>query len=318
MAKVIRSAALCLLGLCLAAPATRAAGLPLQVGDRANGARLFSLHCAGCHGDGSAAEDPTAAGKALGAPHLRDPAFLGARSDDDLIATVLKGGKGPGSPAFGKWLSLLDAADLVALLRSGLPEVSDVFPAAAADSGKRYVLSGAALARAETLAGGELSASERSVVLFSVYGGDRPATGPRVVPDDPVQLDGLSPKAKIGYVVFGELPARGRAGSGAPGAARGEQPFAMGLARDFTVVRLIGGPGGPDLSRVAPAVVGKGGREPGKRRPFTSRAASEQAQLLTRLYARAVEAAAMAAKEEADRHLFDIPEQASKATGTAE
>ena len=303
MAKMIRGTALSALALCLGASATLAAGLPLQAGDRANGARLFALHCAGCHGDGgSAADDPTALGKSLGAPHLRDPAFLAARSDDDLIATVLKGGKGPGSPAFGKWLSLLDAADLVALLRSGLPDVSDVFPAAAAYAGRRYTLGGAALARAETLASGELSLPERSLVLFSVYGGDRPATGPLVVPDDPVQLDSLSPKAKIGYVVFGSLP----------------QPFAMGLGRDFSVVRLVGGPGGPDLSRVAPAVVGKGGREPGKRRPFTSRAAPQQAELLTRLYARAVEAAAMAAKDEADRHLFDVPEHAAKAPAARE
>lgn len=43
--------------------------------------------------------------------------------------------------------------------------------------------------------------------------------------------------------------------------------------------------------------------------PFLSQTAPDAAQALTRLYARAVEAAAMAAREEADRHLFDAPEK---------
>jgi hypothetical protein len=46
---------------------------------------------------------------------------------------------------------------------------------------------------------------------------------------------------------------------------------------------------------------GKGGCEPGGRKPFVSGAAPGAARTLTRLYARVVEAAAMAAREEADR-----------------
>ena len=45
------------------------------------------------------------------------------------------------------------------------------------------------------------------------------------------------------------------------------------------------------------------------RKPFVSKAAPEAAHALTRLYARAAEAAALAAREENDRHLFDAPEK---------
>jgi hypothetical protein len=56
-------------------------------------------------------------------------------------------------------------------------------------------------------------------------------------------------------------------------------------------------------------VVGKGAKGTGPRKPFVSKAAPDAARALTRLYARASEAAALAAREEADRHLFDAPEK---------
>jgi xanthine/CO dehydrogenase XdhC/CoxF family maturation factor len=60
-------------------------------------------------------------------------------------------------------------------------------------------------------------------------------------------------------------------------------------------------------------LIAAGAAPAARRKPFVSKAAPEAALALTRLYARAVEVAALAAKEEADRHLFDAPE-ASKAT----
>jgi hypothetical protein len=112
------------------------------------------------------------------------------------------------------------------------------------------------------------------------------------VPQDPVQLDELKPSSKRGYVVFGWL---------------GGGPLGMSLLPDLSVARLLSQ--SPQAAKVAPAVVGKGGREPARRKRFVSKAAPEAAKALTRLYARAVEAAAMAAREEADRHLFDAPEK---------
>lgn len=279
---------------------------PLLAGDKANAASLWRLHCAACHGEAAAFADPTAIGRQLGGKRLRDAAFLAARSDDELITTILKGGPGGGSPAL-VFLSPLDAADLVAWLRAGLPKVEDVFEGAAAFHVKRYPLAGPGLARAESLAGGELRPDELELAVFTVYGGAPSPLGPRLVPQEPVALDALSPKDRRGWVVFGEL--RG---------ARGEPiPLALGLANDFSVVKLAGAPG-LDLSKVAPSVLGKGGREPGKRNAFASKSAPEQAAALTRLYARAVEAAAAAFKEEADRHLFDQPESTPQGTAATQ
>jgi hypothetical protein len=112
------------------------------------------------------------------------------------------------------------------------------------------------------------------------------------VPQDPVALDELSPRSKRGYVVFGWL---------------GDAPVAMALSPDFAVVRLVSS--NPSVAKAAPAVVGKGSREAGRRKAFVSKAAPDAARALTRLYARASEAAALAAREEADRHLFDAPEK---------
>ncbi len=289
-------------GLALCAAPVRAAD-PLLMGDRANAGTLWRLHCTGCHGDASAWADPTPLGKQLGARRLRDAALLASRSDDDLIATLLKGGPGPGSPAL-VFLSPLDAADLVAWLRTGLPRVEDLFEGASAYHVKKYPLTGPGLARAEALSGVELDASEKALDVFTVYtvyGASGPALGPKLVPQEPVALDTLSLKDRRGWVVYGELKS-----------AKGESlPVALALAGDFSVARLQGAPG-LDLSKVAPAVIGKGGREPGKRKAFVSKAAPEQAAALTRLYARAVEAAAAAFKEEADRHLFDPPETTAK------
>lgn len=272
-------------GLLLLAQAALAE--PLLSGDARNGQKLYELHCTGCHAlDGA----PTATGKSLHAPMLKDAALIASRTDDQLVQMLLKGT--PRHPAPGSALGLLDAADVVAFLRSGLPSIADLFPDAASYTAKAYTLQGPALVRAEALVGEDLPLQERAMTVFSVYAGEQPQTGPRLVPQDPVQLDELSPKSKRGYVIFAWLPGG---------------PVAMALGPDLSVARLLSP--NPAVSKAAPAVVGKGGREPGRRKPFVSRTAPETARALTRLYAVAAEAAALAAKEEADRHLFDAPEK---------
>jgi len=276
-----------LFALLLTAAAGATAAEPLLAGDPRNARDLYKLHCAACHGETG---EPTAVGKSLGAPLLKDPALITSRSDDQLVAMLLRGT--PTHPAPGTALTLLDASDLVAFLRGGLPSVSDLFPDAAAYTVKAYTLQGPALVRAEALVDGELKPEERTLTVFSVYSGEQPPTGPRLVPQDPVLLDELSPKTKRGYIVFGWM---------------GAGPIAMALAPDLSVARLLSQD--PLVAKAAPAVVGKGGREVGRRKPFVSKSAPDAAKALTRLYARAAEAAAMAAREESDRHLFDAPEK---------
>jgi mono/diheme cytochrome c family protein len=277
----------------------------LYAGDRTHAKALYELHCAACHGAGA----PTAVGASLGAPSLRDPSLLAARTDEQMLEAILKGKPAAGSPALGRWLSILDAADLVALLRAPLLAVEDVFEDAAAYTGRRYPIAGSQLSRAEALAGGApLSEEERSVTVFSVYGGKVPALGPRLVhPEDHVGLDELPPRQKLGYLIFGALPA-----------GKGKAIVGLALSPTFTVLRVVGTKGPSELRALSAAAVGKGGREPGKRRPFVSKADPEQAAALTRLYARAVEGAALAAREEADRHLFDPPEPAKAASKPAD
>ena len=259
----------------------------LLPGDARNAQKLYRLHCIGCH---AANGEPSATGKPLGAPMLKDPALINARTDDQLIAMLLKGT--PKHPAPGRALNLLDAADLAALLRAGLPAIADLYPDAAAYTAKAYTLQGPAVVRAEVLTGDDLKPEEKTLTVFSVYAGEVPLTGPRLIPQDPVALDELSPKAKRGYVVFGWYAG---------------VPVAMSLANDFAVARLLST--NKDVAKAAPAVVGKGGKTSGPRKPFVSKASPDAAKALTRLYARASEAAAMAAREEADRHLFDAPEK---------
>src|SRR5262249_12618405 len=204
------------LGEAMIAVILAAALLP---GDARNAARLYRLHCVGCHAaDGT----PTPTGKSFGAPMLKDAALIAGRRDDELISFLLEGT--PRHPPPGTALTLLDAADLLAFLRAGLPSISDLFPDAAAYTAKTYTLQGPALVWAEALAGEELGADEKSLTVFAVYSGEPPPTGPRLVPQDPVQLDELSPKARRGYVVFGWL-------QGAP--------VAMALGADLSVVRLL-------------------------------------------------------------------------------
>lgn len=271
-------------GMLAAGPAASAEAL--LSGDARHAQKIYRLECAGCHGAG----EPTPMGKSFGAPQLKDAALIAGRTDDQLIALFLKGT--PKHPAPAGALTLLDAADLVAFLRGGLPSIADLFPDAAAYTAKSYPLAGPALVRAESLAGDELKPDERALTVFSVYAGEPPATGPRLVPQDPVQLDALPPKAKRGYVVFGSIPGG---------------PVAMALLPDLSVLRLLSS--NPAVAKAAPAVVGKGGREPGRRKPFVSKVSPDAARALTRLYARAAEAAALAAREESDRHLFDAPEK---------
>src|SRR5262249_20913148 len=98
---------------------------------------------------------------------------------------------------------------------------------------------------------------------------------------------------------------------------KGEAVVALALSPEFTVLRLVGSKGAGEWRALSAAAVGKGGREPGKRRPFVSKAAPEQARALARREARAVGGPALAAREEADRPLFDPPEAAKAAAKPA-
>ncbi|MHB1846919.1 MAG: c-type cytochrome [Deltaproteobacteria bacterium] len=269
---------------------TAALAEPALLGDVAHGASLFKAHCASCHG---AEARQTSAGMTEA---LRDPAFLAMRSDEELLQAISKGsGRMPAFPRFPE----LDMWDVVAWLRAGQPQVADFFPDAAFFTAKRYPLDRFARERAEQAMGRPLSASEAKLAVVTVYGRSASARGPERVPQDPVSLDKLSPKDKVGYVVFMELPR---------GDGKGVASYGLSLAPDGRLLRIASAYGAnkPSVDRDYQPFVGLGRKgQDSLGKPRGKRVSPKVEAAIDRAYARAIEAVTMADKEEKDRHWAD-------------
>jgi mono/diheme cytochrome c family protein len=294
-------ASMTLLGL--ASPARADAVLQ---GDLQNGASLFRVQCGTCHGvDGRGGGDLA---DKLSAPvgNLRDSAFLAAHSDDDLEAAILKGvpsGKPPMPMPASPWLTGLQLEDIIAFLRKDALKVSDFFPTAQYFIAKSYPLDAKAQERVKKQAGQSLSAAEASISVVTIYG-EGNDKGPVFVPQDPVQLDKLSPKDRKGYVVFVDLPQ-----------GKGHTTMGIAMGRDGRViaVRSEAGLTDPAQDKDYQAYVGQGDKgvpEPlkaakakGKGKTAGPTAAEDRAFNLE--YARASAGIALADAEEKDRHWAD-------------
>lgn len=272
------------------------------VGDRENGAALFRVQCAACHGVDGRGGGPLAAKLPLPVGSLRDPAFLATRSDDDLKGEILKGVQHksgasamPGAP----WLTALELADLLAFLRQGELRVADFFPQARFLTAKSYPLDKGAQARVQKLLGHGLSAGEARITVVTLYGDGHPG-GPEVVPDDPVALDKLDPKDGKGYLVFGELP-RGKV----------RVTYGLALSRQGAVLKAASEAGlsTPAIDKPYQAFVGLGDKAiPGLPKvKAKGKGAPDAAEVkaFDDLYARALEGVALADHEEKDRHWAD-------------
>ncbi len=222
-------------------------------GDVDNGATLFRVQCAACHGvDGRGGGDLTSK---LPGPvgNLRDPAMLATRSNDDLKSEILKGVPSakppmlmPGSP----WLNGLELEDLITFLRHDALNVTDFFPTAKYFIAKNYTFDKKALARIQKLSGQSVGPGENTMTVVTFYGDDTPK-GPEFVPQDPVQLDKLSPKDRKGYVVFVDLPqGKGRVTTG----------MAVGRDGDVLAVHTQAGLRTPALDKDYQGYVGQGNK----------------------------------------------------------
>ncbi|HWV38144.1 MAG TPA: c-type cytochrome [Vulgatibacter sp.] len=197
----------------VAAPASSFAQERVLRGDAAHGATLFHMECAACHGpDGSGSETWRKAleGKPrLGSlPDLTDGAFLAQRSDDELRDAIRSGeARGRTIPGHAfRNLSTLDVWDLVEWLRrDGLP-VEAFFPGAAKFTAKDFEIDQYGQQRLADKLKLKLAQDELSVVVLTVYKGDRAAgSRARLVPWRPVDLDLLSAKDRLGYLSFVDL-----------------------------------------------------------------------------------------------------------------
>ncbi len=270
-------------------------------GDVDNGATLFRVQCAACHGvDGRGGGDLSSKlPRPVGS--LRDPAMLATRSNDDLKSEILKGVPAakpptlmPGSP----WLNGLELEDLLTFLRNDALNVTDFFPTAKYFIAKTYTFDKKALARIQKLSGQSVGAGENSMTVVTFYGDDNPK-GPEFVPQDPVQLDKLSPKDRKGYLVFVDLP-QGKVGRVTTG-------MSVGRDGDVVAVHTEAGLRTPALDKAYLGYVGQGNKvDPSAFRiPKGKGPTAVEAHAFDLAYARALEGIAAADADEKDRHWAD-------------
>jgi hypothetical protein len=233
--------------------------------------------------------------------NLRDPAMLATRSNDDLKSEILKGVPAakppmlmPGSP----WLNGLELEDLITFLRHDALNVSDFFPTAKYFIAKNYAFDPKALSRIQKLSGQSVASGENSMTVVTFYGDDNPK-GPEFVPQDPVQLDKLSPKDRKGYVVFVDLPqGKGRVTTG----------MAVGRDGDVMAVHTEAGLRTPALDKDYQGYVGQGNKvDPSPFRLPKGKAgpSAVEAHAFDLAYARALEGINAADADEKDRHWAD-------------
>ncbi len=237
------------------------------LGEVGHGQRLFSAHCASCHGADARGGSATAS--------LRDPAFLAMRSDADLFSAISKG-QGSQMPAYPRFPEL-DLWDVVAFLRQGEPRVADFFPDAAFFTAKRY---------------GKLP-------VVTVYGHAEGGRGPERVAQDSVSLDKLSPKDKVGYLVFFELPR---------GDGHGSATYGLALHRDGSIARVASSAGlqKPAVDHDYLPFVGLGHKGSGPLpKPKGKRISPKLQAALGQAFDRAMAGVASADREEKDRHWAD-------------
>lgn len=298
-----------LFALLLAAPSLARADVIPAEGDARRGAGLFRINCAGCHGpegrgDGFLAKSLKPAPKPMGGT-----AYAIAHSDAELFDIIKDGISSSPMPAFGDALSELERWDLIAFIRAGSHGVTDFFPSAGRYLVKDYALDQYALERLQKALGTAVAPPERTIEVATVFNGDRaPGQPPIVEPQDPVTLDSLKPKDRLGYIAF--------VSAQLPGDAKPE-PIAIATDREGKIVKALSLNGRDDAARdkLLAAYVGQGKKGPhlplqGPREKSKKQKPLPEGATLTGFdaaYARAMEAITMYDKDERDRTWADAP-----------
>jgi hypothetical protein len=253
---------------------------------------------------------------------VRGPELAVARSDQNLFDAITHGGTGVSKsalmPAFGSTLTSLDAWDLVAYLRRDAPRVVDFFPSAGRVLAKSYTLDVFALERLQKALGTAVTPDLTTLQVVTVFNGDRePGVAPVIEAQDPVTLDTLKPKDKLGYLVFVSVQLPGDEAAlpialatdpkGHILKASSMAGAAVDAARNTLLAGLVGqGQKGGVQTPLKVAVV-KPAKLPKGQKPKPAPAAAGPLLTLDAGFARAMEAVTMYDKEERDRTWADAP-----------
>jgi hypothetical protein len=225
-------------------------------------------------------------------------------------------------PAFANALSLLDTWDVLAFLEQDMPRVVDFYSGAGRVLAKIYTLDNDASERLKKDMGGTAVPTELATLqVITVFNGDRePGRDPVVEPQDPVTLDSLKPKDKLGHLVFEPVQL-----------ASDAKPVSTGIAIDAKgkIVKVLSASGDPAeddaRNKLLVAYVGQG-QKSGVHAPLKGGAAPKPAKgkakgkaeaapsgtpgtwvSMDAAYLRALEAITMYDKEEHDRTWADAP-----------
>jgi mono/diheme cytochrome c family protein len=306
--------------LLLATPGlARAAEAPPAIGDVHRGAQLYRLNCAACHGATGLGGAAMARSMNPAPGAVKGTALLIGRTDAELHGLLAEGGPAlklsPTMPAFGKALTELELWDLIAFMRQGSYGVADFFPAGARYLVKPYTLDSYAQERLTKSLGAAVPASDATIEVVTVFNGERAAgAAPVLEPQDPVTLDSLKPKERIGYVAFVNAQLTGDTKPG---------PVAIATDRDGKIVKAVSLLGTADDARrdkLLAGYVGQGKKGPHlpleaapdpksrkPKKPAKAPAADAKLTGFDAAYAVAMEGITMYDKEERDRTWADQP-----------
>lgn len=303
-----------LLATAAIARADEPAPRPLE-GDLENGARLYRLHCASCHGLAAGGDGALAPGLTPKPSNLRDGGYLWATSDEAVLATIAGAGAVKGGPTMhGRGLTELDRRDILAWMKAPVPTIRDFFTLSESYIAHKHAIDQFGLERAEKVLGAALAPADRTVMVYTVFKQDEPAEGqPRkplgavasLIPEEPRFLYDAKPRRKIGFVGFVPLEVDG-----------GTLQVALGFNRSMRLFAVKTVPAGDaksealrlKLDPILQSYAGSGGREektpvapqkPGVKAPKDVQAA------MLKAFTRVLEGAAMYEKEERERFWAD-------------
>ncbi len=164
------------------------------VGDPKNGAKLYARECAACHGD---------AGKGgRSGVSLTDSSRMNLLRDDQMYEAIKTGAgvKKEKDHRFDKKLGFLETWDVVAYIDTLHLELGALFTDATHYVAKDYEIDDHGAKRYEDAIGKPLGDKKASV--FTFFKKDGFDADLLYVPQDPIKLDHLKKKEKIGYLVF--------------------------------------------------------------------------------------------------------------------
>ena len=281
--------------------ALQAGSQQVHRGDMTEGARLFSIHCASCHG-----ESGTGDGAIRITPEARDltnPSRMTILSDRQVYELIRQGGpalqRQPTMPAFGGSLSTLELWSIVSFLRSRHLSITDFFPFAKSYWGEAYTIDKWGLERYEEVVGEPLAENEQTFVVLGIYRGTQGPDGPRLIPNDPREIAKIERRSKVGYIVFVPMEVPGIEGKHVLGISMDNNGIVYDIKANTTDEALA-----TRIEETLAPFVGEGRK--GQREPFSDFGTTEEmAKAWTPIYFRAMEAVVMFDKAERDRHWAD-------------